>query len=304
MKIVRAEMVDDANNGLDPLLNEAIDLVIKKQMVSISGVQRQLRIGYHRAAKIVQEMEIIGIISECNHNNSRDVLILDNLSANLLIDKYLDVLQNSTNKNEPSSINDDFNSVENQMKREAIINKRIVIWLHDTGQNSDDGTKIYILKSYSPFKHLFDSQKRPSSINNDPGGDVLEGYKFSATMQTRTPLRVLTQHGRLEKKPLHKLPKIIRNESEGIWIPHTRSWKDMGIDMKEWTTEGSMASQIGQIPSSGGDYLRFLIFARNIKEAKASSKEKSNMINLGRCMYGDEGTPFKDFIESYNFSNE
>lgn len=297
-------MVDDANNGLDPLLNEAIGLVIKKQMVSISGVQRQLRIGYDRAAKIVQEMEIIGIISECNHNNSRDVLILDNLSANLLIDEYLEVLQNSGNRNEPDSINDDVSSVENQMKREAIINKRIVIWLHDTGQDSDDGTRIYILKSYSPFEHLFNTQRRPSSIDNDPGGDVLEGYRFSATMQTRTPLRILIQHGRLEKKPLHKLPKIIRNEWEGIWIPHTRSWKDMGIDMKEWNTEGSMASQIGQIPSNGGDYLRFLIFARNIKEAKASSEEKRNMINLGRCMYGDEGTPFKDFIEDYNFSNE
>ncbi|MGR6438841.1 hypothetical protein ACU42Y_08515 [Proteus mirabilis] len=78
----------------------------------------------------------------------------------------------------------------------------------------------------------------------------------------------------MEKKPLHKLPKIIRSEWEGIWIPHTRSWKDMGIDMKEWNTEGSMASQIGQIPSNGGDYLRFLIFTRNIKEAKASSEEK------------------------------
>lgn len=297
-------MVDDANNGLDPLLNEAIGLVIKKQMVSISGVQRQLRIGYHRAAKIVQEMEIIGVISECNHNNSRDVLILDSLSANLLIDEYLEVLKNSENKNEPDSINDDFSSVENQMKREAIINKRVVIWLHDTGRDADDGIRIYILKSYSPFEHLFNTQRRPSSIDNDPGGDVLEGYRFSATMQTRTPLRILIQHGRLEKKPLHKLPKIIRNEWEGIWIPHTRSWKDMGIDMKEWTTEGSMASQIGQIPSNGGDYLRFLIFARNIKEAKASSEEKRNMINLGRCMYGDEGTPFKDFIESYNFSNE
>lgn len=152
-------------------------------------------------------MEAIGIISECNHNNSRDVLILDNLSADLLIDEYLEVLQNSENKNEPDSINDDFSSVENQMKREAIINKRIVIWLHDTGQDSDDGTRIYILKSYSPFEHLFNAQRRPSSIDNDPGGDVLEGYRFSATMQTRTPLRVLIQHGRLEKKPLHKLPK-------------------------------------------------------------------------------------------------
>ncbi len=43
---------------------------------------------------------------------------------------------------------------------------------------------------------------------------------------------------------------------------------------------------------------------QNIKEAKASSEEKRNMINLGRCMYGEEGTPFKDFIEDYNFSNK
>ncbi|MBQ0213958.1 hypothetical protein KAH51_10865 [Proteus vulgaris] len=106
-------MNDDTNDSLDPLLNEAINFVIKKQMVSISGVQRQFRIGYNQAAK-VQEMEVVGIISECNHNGSRDVLILDNLSANLLIDKYLDVLQNSTNKNEPDSINDDCSAQLNQ----------------------------------------------------------------------------------------------------------------------------------------------------------------------------------------------
>lgn len=46
----------------------------EKQRVSISGVQRQCRIGYNRAAKIVEQMEAQGIVSEPGHNGNRAVL--------------------------------------------------------------------------------------------------------------------------------------------------------------------------------------------------------------------------------------
>ncbi|MBC8655083.1 hypothetical protein GQR86_21900, partial [Providencia vermicola] len=68
-------MADDANDDLDPLLNEAIDFVIAKQRVSISGVQRQFRIGYNRAAQIVEQMEEFCIVSEPLKDGNREVLV-------------------------------------------------------------------------------------------------------------------------------------------------------------------------------------------------------------------------------------
>lgn len=68
-------MADDTSDGLDPLLNEAIDFVITKQMVSISGVQRQFRIGYNRAARLVEQMEEFYIVSEPLKDGNREVLV-------------------------------------------------------------------------------------------------------------------------------------------------------------------------------------------------------------------------------------
>ncbi|HEK0437114.1 TPA: DNA translocase FtsK 4TM domain-containing protein [Proteus mirabilis] len=64
----------DDGEELDPLFDQAVEFVVEKQRVSISGVQRQFRIGYNRAARIVEQMEIQGIVSAPNHNNTRDVL--------------------------------------------------------------------------------------------------------------------------------------------------------------------------------------------------------------------------------------
>ena len=64
----------DDGEELDPLFDQAVEFVVEKQRVSISGVQRQFRIGYNRAARIVEQMEMQGIVSTPNHNNTRDVL--------------------------------------------------------------------------------------------------------------------------------------------------------------------------------------------------------------------------------------
>lgn len=64
----------DDGEELDPLFDQAVEFVVEKQRVSISGVQRQFRIGYNRAARIVEQMEMQGIVSAPNHNNTRDVL--------------------------------------------------------------------------------------------------------------------------------------------------------------------------------------------------------------------------------------
>ncbi|EJE3858489.1 DNA translocase FtsK [Escherichia coli] len=64
----------DGAEELDPLFDQAVAFVIEKRKASISGVQRQFRIGYNRAARIVEQMEAQGIVSEQGHNGNREVL--------------------------------------------------------------------------------------------------------------------------------------------------------------------------------------------------------------------------------------
>ncbi|EFH1139924.1 DNA translocase FtsK [Escherichia coli] len=61
---------------LDPLFDQAVQFVTEKRKASISGVQRQFRIGYNRAARIIEQMEAQGIVSEQGHNGNREVLAL------------------------------------------------------------------------------------------------------------------------------------------------------------------------------------------------------------------------------------
>ncbi|MBC7501128.1 MAG: DNA translocase FtsK [Herminiimonas sp.] len=58
----------------DPLYDEAVAYVVRSRRASISSVQRQLRIGYNRAARMVEQMEAAGILSSMATNGSRDVL--------------------------------------------------------------------------------------------------------------------------------------------------------------------------------------------------------------------------------------
>ncbi len=64
----------DSEEELDPLFDQAVEFVIEKRRVSISGVQRQFRIGYNRAARIVEQMEAQQIVSSPGHNGNREVL--------------------------------------------------------------------------------------------------------------------------------------------------------------------------------------------------------------------------------------
>ena len=64
----------DGGEELDPLFDQAVNFVTQKRKASISGVQRQFRIGYNRAARIIEQMEAQGIVSEQGHNGNREVL--------------------------------------------------------------------------------------------------------------------------------------------------------------------------------------------------------------------------------------
>ena len=74
---------DDGENGSsnmfqeerDPLFDQVVDFVVETQRASISSVQRKFRIGYNKAARIVEQMEAEGIISPPSHNGTREVLV-------------------------------------------------------------------------------------------------------------------------------------------------------------------------------------------------------------------------------------
>ncbi|MCK8349883.1 hypothetical protein LXA25_18185, partial [Erwinia amylovora] len=64
----------DGDEELDQLFDQAVECVVDKRRASISGVQRQFRIGYNRAARIIEQMEAQGIVSSPGQNGHREVL--------------------------------------------------------------------------------------------------------------------------------------------------------------------------------------------------------------------------------------
>ena len=74
MSINSAGIPEAAEGDTDELYDKAVALVTETRKASISSVQRQLRIGYNRAARIVEEMEASGVVSPPEHNGLREVL--------------------------------------------------------------------------------------------------------------------------------------------------------------------------------------------------------------------------------------
>jgi DNA segregation ATPase FtsK/SpoIIIE, S-DNA-T family len=71
---VAMAMADGGDNEQDALYDEAVAFVTETRRVSISSVQRKLKIGYNRAANLVEAMEGAGVVSSAGHNGSREVL--------------------------------------------------------------------------------------------------------------------------------------------------------------------------------------------------------------------------------------
>jgi len=74
------EATDDGEGGpsmdaeADPLYDQAVEVVVKSRRASISLVQRNLRIGYNRAARLVEQMEAAGIVTAMQSNGNREVI--------------------------------------------------------------------------------------------------------------------------------------------------------------------------------------------------------------------------------------
>jgi DNA segregation ATPase FtsK/SpoIIIE, S-DNA-T family len=66
---------DESTGEKDPLYDQAVEIVIRTRRPSISLVQRHLRIGYNRAARLIEDMERAGMVSAMQSNGNREVLV-------------------------------------------------------------------------------------------------------------------------------------------------------------------------------------------------------------------------------------
>ena len=71
---IQSAASDDEDPESDALYDEAVDYVCRSRRASISSVQRKLRIGYNRAARLIETMEAAGVVSEMGTNGQREVL--------------------------------------------------------------------------------------------------------------------------------------------------------------------------------------------------------------------------------------
>ncbi len=70
-----AESGDGGNGEKDPMYDQAVEVVLKDRKASISYVQRKLRIGYNRSARLLEDMEKAGLVSALTASGQREVLV-------------------------------------------------------------------------------------------------------------------------------------------------------------------------------------------------------------------------------------
>lgn len=115
---------------------------------------------------------------------------------------------------------------------------------------------------------LGDLQTAPPPDGMD---SIFAGFEFIATLQLRTPLRVLRRHGECYGKNDGKQPQIAFNQWEGCWVIKTKTWQELGIDLPEMA-ESTHASSIGYVLAS--EYLPFLVAIREIVELPSSIENR------------------------------
>ncbi len=120
-------------------------------------------------------------------------------------------------------------------------------------------------------KTLGDMQNK--SLENWGDEDIIDGLEFVATLQLRTPLEILLHHGEIFRGKNQTPPNYVKEEWQGNWIPKTKSYKDLGLDIEE-IENSSCSSEIGYVNSS--EYVNFLIDFRKIVESDSSNEKMIN----------------------------
>jgi hypothetical protein len=131
-------------------------------------------------------------------------------------------------------------------------------------------------------------QMQEKSLEEWEDDDVLDGAIFYATLQLRTPLEVLTHHGEIFRERNQKLPNYAKDSWQGIWLPKTKSYKELGLDIEE-IEEDTSSSNIGYVKAS--EYILFLIEFRQIVESDKSTDE----MVLELCNLENKNQIFKSF---------
>lgn len=128
--------------------------------------------------------------------------------------------------------------------------------------------------------------------------DVCNGFKFCATLQLRTPLRVLLRHGELYLKNDGRQPQIALEPWEGIWLPKSKTYRELGADIDE-PPQGTHASDAGQVIPD--DYVPFLIAIRKIIELDEPIEDRIDKLRKMPIATG-----WKVFVDRYgpNYRNE
>lgn len=144
------------------------------------------------------------------------------------------------------------------------------------------------------------------SLNNMRDEDVIKGFEFNATLMLRTPLRVLIHHKEKILDKNKELPNYAKTEGEGIWLPITKSYRELGLDIDE-IPEGTCSSDLGALSLKEQElYFNFLLKFHTISESEKEVKEKisaiRNLIKIDKDFnkyYKKVSNNDKYFLEGY-----
>ncbi|MDP1606327.1 MAG: hypothetical protein Q8L93_06760 [Rhodocyclaceae bacterium] len=155
-----------------------------------------------------------------------------------------------------------------QFSRLRIEHQMQIFLRKENNETASNPVREFLRDDNKPQEIVSQTRKTVGDLQSEPmsawgNDDIITGLGFSATMQLRTPLRVLLRHGEIHTEKSKEPPQIAREMWEGIWCPRTRFSK---------FTVSTYASDVGPIHAE--DYLPFLIAVRTIVETHESIEHR------------------------------
>lgn len=170
----------------------------------------------------------------------------------------------------------------------SIILNQIKIFLKKEG-NPNATNQVRVIESVELSKiSTSDDNLQETWRDNE---DIVDGFIFKATMQLRTPLRVLKRHGEIHSDINTKRPEIAREMWEGMWALKQKTWRELGFDIDDFD-ENMSSSDIGYVKPS--EYLPFLLSVREVVESNESVNSRINMLRDSSIT-----ERWKDYVDRY-----